>query len=112
MIVVSKMAKARHARTAVVILSICVAGCLFMESPLLNAQENEDISINDRLENIEGKLDNLHSSYVTREIFDIKLSAVNQSIDRIWQIQLVLLATFFGAFVTPILADTYKKLKT
>ncbi|GAH98184.1 unnamed protein product, partial [marine sediment metagenome] len=70
--------------------------------------ENEDISINDRLENIEEKLDNLHSSYVTREMFDIKLSAVNQSITMLWQLQLALLV-IFG---TPILADTYKKLKT
>ena len=120
--VVSKMAKARHARTAMVILSICVAGFLFMGSPFVNAQENEDISINDRLENIEEKLDNLHSSYITREIFDIRLSAmestvntelasVNRSLTMVWNVQMLVLAAVFTAFIAPTLADTYKKLK-
>ncbi|GAG59052.1 unnamed protein product [marine sediment metagenome] len=60
MIVVSKMAKARHARTAIVILSICLVGYLFTGVPLVNAQTEESPSPDERLAYIEGTLEQMN----------------------------------------------------
>jgi len=65
------------------LLSICLVGYLFTGAPVVNAQTEETLTADERLENIEKllaelreDLDNIHSTYVTREILEYEMSSL------------------------------------
>ena len=73
--------KSQLVRAALVaLLSICLVGYMFTGAPLVNAQEEEAPTTDERLENIEKilaelseDLDNLHETYVSREILGYEI---------------------------------------